>query len=148
MARILVVDDNPDIRLLVSTILQDEGYDVTVAIDGRDALRILDTDNPDVIVLDVMMPEMDGYTVLKNLRASGRAQKSRVLMLTAKNNEADWLRGYQSGANQYLTKPFDPDELIIAVEKLLRMDPAQLTNFRQDELDRAQLLSRLESLLG
>ncbi|MDQ3877971.1 MAG: response regulator [Actinomycetota bacterium] len=148
MSRVLVVDDNPDIRLLVSTILEDEGYQVQVAIDGRDALRILETENPDVIVLDVMMPEMDGYSVLRQLRATGRAAKSRVLMLTAKNNEADWLRGYQSGANQYLTKPFDPDELIAAVEKLLRMDPSALTNHRQEELDRAQLLSRLESLLG
>jgi DNA-binding response OmpR family regulator len=148
MARILVVDDNPDIRLLVSTILEDEGHDVTVAIDGRDALRILGEESPDVIVLDVMMPEMDGYGVLRQLRATGRASKARVLMLTAKNNEADWLRGYQSGANQYLTKPFDPEELIEAVEKLVRMDPNQLTSFRQDELDRAQLLSRLESLLG
>ncbi|MFN2595500.1 MAG: response regulator transcription factor [Actinomycetota bacterium] len=148
MARILVVDDNPDIRLLVSTILQDEGYDVQVAIDGRDALRILETENPDAIVLDVMMPEMDGYGVLRQLRATGRASKARVLMLTARNNEADWLRGYQSGANQYLTKPFDPDELIAAVQKLLLMAPDQLTNHRQDELDRAQLLSRIESLLG
>jgi DNA-binding response OmpR family regulator len=148
VARILVVDDEPDIRRLLDTVLTDEGHEVTLAQDGQHALEIMLKEPPDVLVLDIMMPRLDGYGVLKEMRYAGLRESTKILMLSAKNYEADWLRGYKHGAHQYLTKPFDPDELIEAINKLLGMSHEQLSAHTERELDRAQLLSRLESLFN
>src|SRR4051812_28337723 len=126
MARILVVDDQPEIRQLVHAILQADGHNVTMAEDGQSALDILSNSSPDLVVLDVMMPYLDGYGVLKALRSKGSLGSTKFLMLTAKTNEADWLKGYQSGAHRYLTKPFDPEDLSQAVQDLLSMSKEQL----------------------
>jgi DNA-binding response OmpR family regulator len=146
MTRVLVVDDHPDIRKLIAAILSGDGHHVATAPDGQRALEVLAQDPPDVMVLDVMMPHLDGYGVLCAMHGRGLLQRTRVLMLTAKNNEADWLKGYELGAHGYLTKPFDPDELSEAVRDLLSMDMKELTAHQEEELERAQLLARLESL--
>jgi DNA-binding response OmpR family regulator len=146
MARILVVDDDPDIRRLLSVILLQEGHKVVSAEDGEKALKMIGDEPPDLVVLDVMMPRKDGYMVLKELKSTGMREATKVLVLTARTAEADWLRGYKLGADQYLTKPFENNELTDAVEGLLAMSKEQLRARRQQELDRAQLLSRLESL--
>jgi DNA-binding response OmpR family regulator len=146
VARILVVDDNPDIRRLLSVILMEEGHNVVSATDGDEALQLLPGEAPDLVVLDVMMPKKDGFMVLKEMRSSGLRESTKVLLLTARTSEADWLRGYKLGADQYLTKPFENSELVQVVDELLSMDPEQLRVRRQQELDRAQLLSRLEAI--
>ena len=146
MARILIAEDNAEIRTLVSSILVEEGHKVGVAQNGQQALDMMTDDPPDVLVLDIMMPQMDGYTVLKELKSSGIKETMKILILTAKTSESDWVRGYKLGADSYLTKPFDTDELINGIEDLLSSTKEQLRLRREAELDKAQLLSRLESI--
>lgn len=146
MARILIAEDNAEIRTLVSSILVEEGHKVGVAQNGQQALDMLVDDPPDVLVLDIMMPQMDGYTVLKELKSAGAKEQMKILILTAKTSESDWVRGYKLGADAYLTKPFDTDELINGIEDLLSSTKEQLRVRREAELDKAQLLSRLESI--
>ena len=146
MARILIAEDNAEIRTLVSGILVEEGHKVGVANNGQQALDMIMDDAPDVLVLDIMMPQMDGYAVLKEIKASGTREGMKILVLTAKTSETDWVRGYKLGADAYLTKPFDTDELVNGIEDLLGMTKEQLRVRREQELDKAQLLSRLESM--
>jgi DNA-binding response OmpR family regulator len=146
MARILIAEDNAEIRTLVSSILVEEGHKVGVAQNGQQALDMILADAPDVLVLDIMMPQMDGYTVLKEIKSAGSREGMKILILTAKTSETDWVRGYKLGADAYLTKPFDTDELVNGIEDLLSMTKEQLRVRRDQELDKAQLLSRLESL--
>ena len=146
MARILIAEDNPEIRTLVSGILVEEGHKVGVANNGQQALDMILADAPDVLVLDIMMPQMDGYTVLKEIKSAGTRERMKILVLTAKTSETDWVRGYKLGADAYLTKPFDTDELVNGIEDLLGMTKEQLRVRREQELDKAQLLSRLESM--
>lgn len=146
MARILIAEDNAEIRALVSSILVEEGHKVSVAQNGQQGLDMLMEDPPDILVLDIMMPQMDGYSVLKELKSAGVKDQMKILILTAKTSESDWVRGYKLGADSYLTKPFDTDELINAIEDLLSSTKEQLRVRREQELDKAQLLSRLESI--
>ena len=146
MAQILVVDDDPDIRRLLSVLLEGEGHKVISAPDGERALELISREGPDLILLDVMMPKKDGYTVLREMKASGIRESTKVLVLTARAAESDWLRGYKLGADQYLTKPFDADELLTLVRDLLGMSQEQLKLRRLAELDRAALLSKLEAI--
>ena len=146
MARILVVDDDPDIRRLVNTILSESDHIIQTAEDGEKALEIVQSQVPDLMILDVMMPLMDGFMVLKQMRVNGLRESTKVLMLTARTAEADWVRGFKLGADGYLTKPFDPQELLTAVDDLLVLSKDQLKNRREEELARAQMLSRLESI--
>jgi DNA-binding response OmpR family regulator len=146
MARILLVDDSADIRHLLGTILKDEGHQVTVASDGVQAIESIKHEAPDLMILDIMMPRMDGYGVLKEMRDGGIKDDVKILVLTAKAAEADWVRGYKLGADDYLTKPFGADELVEAVNTLLKMDTHAMRKRSEEELDKAQLLSRLESM--
>ncbi len=146
MARILIAEDNAEIRTLVSGILVEEGHKVGVANNGQQALDMILADAPDVLVLDIMMPQMDGYTVLKEIKSAGTREGMKILVLTAKTSETDWVRGYKLGADAYVTKPFDTDELVNGIEDLLGMTKEQLRVRREQELDKAQLLSRLESM--
>ena len=146
MARILIAEDNAEIRALVSSILAEEGHKVSVAQNGQQALDMMGDDAPDLLVLDIMMPQVDGYGVLKELRNTGLRDTVKILVLTAKTSESDWVRGYKLGADSYITKPFDIDELTAQVNELLSMTKDQLRIRREQELDKAQLLSRLESI--
>ena len=148
MERILVVDDSEEIRFLLKTMLDTQGYRVETANDGERALAALRDDSFDLVILDVMMPLKDGYTVLREMRQAGLRESTRVLMLTAKATDADWARGYSLGVDDYVTKPFEVDELIDSVRKVLSMTKDQLRTRREEELDRARILSRLQSLLG
>jgi len=146
MGRILVVDDTADIRHLLTALLSGEGHDVVVASDGKRALDAIHSDKPDLLILDIMMPNLDGYGVLKAMSDAQLLSDVKVLVLTAKNAESDWVRGYRMGADHYLPKPFDTDELIDTVNSLLVTPKSALRKTRAEELDKAQLLSRLESM--
>jgi len=116
-ARILVVDDEADILDLLSELLGESGYDVVRASDGREALRALFQAQPDLVLLDVAMPELDGWQTLERIRD---ASDLPVLMLTARAGEDDKVRGLRAGANDYVTKPFSTRELLARIDALLR----------------------------
>jgi two-component system alkaline phosphatase synthesis response regulator PhoP/two-component system response regulator VicR len=117
--KIMAVDDERHIVRLIQVNLERSGYQVITAFDGPEALKKVETDRPDVIVLDVMMPKMDGFEVLKRLQANPETRNIPVIMLTAKAQDADVFRGWSSGVSAYLTKPFNPLELITFVKRIL-----------------------------
>ena len=117
-AYLLVVDDEPNIRELLSASLRFAGFEVQVAADGNDALRQVTSRTPDLIVLDVMMPDMDGFTVTRRLRDKGI--HAPVLFLTAKDETSDKIAGLTVGGDDYVTKPFSLDEVIARIRAILR----------------------------
>jgi two-component system alkaline phosphatase synthesis response regulator PhoP len=116
--RILAVDDERHIVRLVQVNLERAGYQVISAFDGKEALKKVESEKPDLIVLDVMMPHMDGFEVLKRLKADDKTKNIPVVMLTAKAQDADVFRGWASGVDCYLTKPFNPIELLTFVKRI------------------------------
>ena len=121
---VLAIDDDAGIRRLVQLNLQRAGYRVSTAVDGVDALDRIQEDRPDVLVLDVTMPRLDGIELLRRLKADPDTSGIRVVMLTAKSQDADIQEGERSGADIYIPKPFSPRQLIDAVaEALQRAQP-------------------------
>lgn len=116
--KILAVDDEKHIVRLVQINLIKEGYEVTTATNGREAVEAVAKDKPDLIVMDVMMPEMDGFGALEILKNNPDTADIPVIMLTAKAQDADVFKGWQSGADLYLTKPFNPSELLTFVKRI------------------------------
>ena len=117
---ILVADDDEDIVRFVEVNLRLEGFDVVTAFDGEQALHAAYDQNPDLILLDVMMPKVDGFEVCQRLRSDGRTRNISVIMLTAKSLSADKVVGLTAGADDYMIKPFDPIELVARVKSALR----------------------------
>ncbi len=117
--KIMAVDDERHIVRLIQVNLERAGYQVVTAFDGPAALKKADSEKPDLIVLDVMMPKMDGFEVLKRLQANPETREIPIIMLTAKAQDADVFRGWSSGVSAYLTKPFNPLELITFVKRIL-----------------------------
>jgi DNA-binding response OmpR family regulator len=118
MSKIMIVDDDPNVRELVSVLLQNHGFETCEAIDGRDAMQKITNDNPDLVIIDIMMPNMDGFELCRNLRRY--YENMPVLMLTAKGELASKVKAFGLGADDYLTKPFEGDELILRIQALLR----------------------------
>ena len=118
LGRVLVVDDDEVIRRLIAVNLQLEGFDVETAVDGQDCLDKVAEIAPDVITLDVMMPRLDGWETAVQLKKSPDTAHIKVVLITARAQEADKTRGSLVGADAYLTKPFDPDEMIRMVREL------------------------------
>jgi DNA-binding response OmpR family regulator len=118
--QLLVVDDDEDIRALLRLLLERAGYDVDDQADGRAALRAFHKGNHDLVLLDVTMPDLDGWELLERIRDLSDVP---VLMLTARDSESDRVRGLRGGADDYVTKPFDREELVARVEALLRRAP-------------------------
>jgi CheY-like chemotaxis protein len=116
--RVLVVDDDDVIRQLICVNLELEGLQVHTAVDGQDALDQVKTIQPHVVTLDIMMPRLDGWETATRLRADPETAEIRVILLSARAQEADLRRGDRIGVDAYLTKPFDPDELIDTVRRL------------------------------
>jgi diguanylate cyclase (GGDEF)-like protein len=117
---ILVVDDDPDIARFVEVNLRSAGYDVSVAADGEEALERAAELRPDLVLLDVMMPRLDGFEVAQRLRKNPQTANTSIIMLTAKALSSDKVTGLQSGADDYIIKPFDPIELLARVKGTLR----------------------------
>jgi DNA-binding response OmpR family regulator len=118
LGRVLVVDDDEVIRQLIAVNLQLEGFEVSTAVDGQDCLEKVAEVRPDVITLDVMMPRLDGWVTAVRLREDAGTAHIRVVMITARAQEHDIRRGHEIGVDAYVTKPFDPNQLIQTVRKL------------------------------
>ena len=120
MHKVLIAEDEADIRQLISFNLERESYDTLLAGDGEEAVLIAYNKIPDLIILDLMLPKMDGFSVFKELRLDSRTKDIPVIMLTAKAQLDDVIAGLEMGADDYLTKPFSPKELVLRVKALLK----------------------------
>jgi DNA-binding response OmpR family regulator len=116
---VLVADDDPDILTLVGFRLERAGYEVLPARDGEEALALALERRPDLAILDVMMPKLDGYEVTQRLRANAATSGMPVILLTARVQEADITRGFEAGADDYIRKPFSPQELRVRVQAII-----------------------------
>jgi CheY-like chemotaxis protein len=124
-ARVMVVEDDDTIRQLITVNLELEGFDVVSAIDGQEALERVKELAPAVMTLDVMMPRLDGWETASRLRADDDTKHIKLVLLSARAQQADLQRGEQIGVDAYLTKPFDPDQLIDIVRRLAEDTAAQ-----------------------
>lgn len=122
--RVLVVDDDDVIRQLICVNLELEGFEVHMAVDGLDALEKVREVDPAVVTLDIMMPRLDGWDAAARLRSDPETAHVKVVLLSARAQEADLKRGSRLGVDHYLTKPFDPDELISVVRRLAGLQEA------------------------
>lgn len=118
--KLLLIDDDPNLILLVKDYLEFRGYNVDTAENGREALQVLDRNVPDMIICDIMMPEMDGYSLVKHIRKEPMTNRIPVLFLSAKGQSQDRVKGLSEGADIYMSKPFEPEELVAQVESSLK----------------------------
>jgi two-component system, OmpR family, response regulator MtrA len=116
---IVVADDDPDIVMLVSGVLSKKGFEIACASNGVDALELVRSRHPDLVVLDISMPSLDGLEVLRFVRSDPETAELPVVLLSARAQEADVRHGYATGASKYMKKPFSPRELVAAVCELL-----------------------------
>jgi DNA-binding response OmpR family regulator len=123
-SRILIADDEPNILISLEYLMKREGYEVSVARDGQEALELLRRDRPALVLLDVMMPKKTGFEVCQELRADEAIRDTKVLMLTAKGRDTDVAKGLGVGADAYMTKPFSTKELVQKVREMLATGPA------------------------
>ena len=119
LKRLLVVDDEPNLLRAVEAVLRGEGFEITTARSGREALVAVAQNLPDLIVSDVRMPGMDGFQLARKLRASTHSALVPIVFLTAKDETEDRIEGFESGVDVYLTKPFEPDELVAVIKSVL-----------------------------
>lgn len=117
--KVLVADDEPNIVISLEFLLRREGFEVLIAVDGEEALSKARSARPDLVLLDVMMPKMNGFDVCQALRADPEFSAMRILMLTAKGRDAEVSKGLGLGADAYMTKPFSTKELVVQVRSLL-----------------------------
>lgn len=118
--RILIVEDEPNIVISLEFLLRGAGYEVTIARNGADAIELAERLCPDLIVLDVMLPAVNGFDVCRRIRAGNAVRDTRVLMLTARGRESEMEKGLAAGANAYMTKPFSTKELVDTIAGLLK----------------------------
>ena len=151
-ARLLLVDDEPGLREAVQAYLEDSNFVVEVASNARDGWELLQQHNPDLLISDIMMPQVDGYQFLKQVREDPRYKALPVVFLTAKGMTSDRIQGYTAGCDAYLSKPFDPDELVAIVTNLLarRAAAKQMSENGEnpDITALANQMARIESLLS
>jgi DNA-binding NarL/FixJ family response regulator len=150
--RLLLVDDEPGLRTAVKAYLEDEGFAVTTANDGEEGWSAAQERMPDVVITDVMMPRCDGYGLLRRLRADERLGGTPVIFLTAKGMTADRIAGFQAGADDYIPKPFDPDELVARVRNVVRRQErllAEAARFADADIGAmAKQITEIRSMLG
>src|SRR6516164_5854396 len=120
MERVLIVDDDPDIQRLVCYNLSQAGFQVSTASSGRTALETVQKQPPDLIILDVMMPDIDGMEVCRTLRQRENSRRIPIIMLTARGEEVDRVVGFELGADDYVMKPFSPRELVLRIRSIFR----------------------------
>lgn len=142
MGHILVVDDDPMVTRLVRINLELEGFQVMEAWDGSTALQMLEESRPELLVLDIMMPQMDGWQVLEKVRAQDDFKQLPVVILTAKVQDEDVLKGWRMGADGYIVKPFNPVALAETLRSVISTTPEERESHRAEEL------AKFDDLLG
>jgi len=149
--KLLLVDDEPGLREAVEAYLEDEGFIVEVASNGNEGWDLLEQEPPDLVITDIMMPQVDGYQFLQKLREDPRYKGLPVILLTAKGMTADRIKGHEAGCDAYVSKPFDPDELVAIVKNLLSRRAAiggSSENSNTDLGAIAQQIAEIKTLLG
>ncbi|MBF2015023.1 MAG: response regulator transcription factor [Rivularia sp. T60_A2020_040] len=146
--QLLLVDDEPGLREAVKDYLEASNFKVQVASNARDAWEWMQQNTPDLVISDIMMPQVDGYQFLKQLRDDTRFKTLPVIFLTAKGMTGDRIQGYQAGVDAYLPKPFDPDELVAIVENLLARRIAKTSSSGEEgeTPDLAELASQIAQI--
>ena len=149
--QLLLVDDEPGLREAVQAYLEDSGFAVAVASNARDGLELARQKLPDLVITDIMMPQVDGYQFLKLLREEPQFKSLPVVFLTARGMTSDRILGYNAGCDAYLSKPFDPDELVAIVENLLKKRDTQQADSEDGEghnlAEMARQIAEIRSLL-
>jgi DNA-binding NarL/FixJ family response regulator len=148
-SRLLVVDDEPNLLAAIAAVLRGEGFDVTTARNGRDALMQVARMLPDLIVSDIRMPVMDGYRLARHLSAAPHTKLIPIVFLTAKDETGDRIEGFRSGIDVYLTKPFEPDELTAVIHSILdRVERTRtaITNLVSNQQEQTEAVIRDEEL--
>ena len=118
-AKVMVVDDSPTELKLMSAPFLSQGYELITAVDGEEALKKVASEKPDLIVLDVVMPKLNGFKVCRQIKSSSKFKNVKIILLTSKNQESDKFWGEKQGADAYMTKPFDGNELLATAKRLL-----------------------------
>jgi DNA-binding NarL/FixJ family response regulator len=147
--KLLLVDDEPGLREAVQAYLEDSGFEVNVAPNAKQGWELLQTTLPDLVITDIMMPQVDGYQFLKQMREDPRFKALPVVFLTARGMTSDRILGYKAGCDVYISKPFDPDELVAIVQNLLQRRAAQNSE-EGDETgvaDLARQIAEIKALL-
>lgn len=142
---LLLVDDEPGLREAVSAYLEDSGFTVKVAANGKEAWQSIEADRPDLVISDIMMPQVNGYEFLQKIRSDERFLSLPVIFLTARGMTSDRIKGYQSGVDAYIAKPFDPEELVAIVQNILKRKQAQSSGTEIQDL--AGQLAEIRALL-
>lgn len=124
MTRILIVEDEPDVLLLLENRVRGAGHEVMSASDGERGLELALEERPDLVILDWMMPKLDGIEVLERLRADETGRDIKILMLTARSQQKDVERAFAAGADDYIVKPFLPDEFVLRIKRVLETNAA------------------------
>lgn len=148
--QVLLVDDEPGLREAVQAYLEDSGFAVDVAGNAQEGWQLLQQKLPDLVISDVMMPQVDGYQFLKQMREDPRFKSLPVVFLTARGMTSDRIQGYQAGCDAYLPKPFDPDELVAIVENLLERRTSRTgteDGETPDIADMARQIAEIKALL-
>lgn len=147
-AQLLLVDDEPGLREAVKDYLEESGFKVQVASNAREGWELMQQNTPELVISDIMMPQVDGYQFLKQLREDPRFVSLPVIFLTAKGMTSDRIQGYQAGVDGYLPKPFDPDELVAIIENLLtrRVNQTQAKNGNSETPDIAELANQIAQI--
>ncbi len=150
--QILLVDDEPGLRNAVKTFLEDEGFDITVAVDGEDGWEKAQQFFPDLIISDIMMPRSNGYSLLEKIRQDERLSGTPVIFLTAKGMTLDRTEGYLAGIDDYISKPFDPDELSARVKNVIKRQERLLkeaARFADTDVSKmAKQITEIKSMLS
>ncbi|PZD73050.1 Transcriptional regulatory protein SrrA [Acaryochloris thomasi RCC1774] len=144
---LLLVDDEPGLREAVQAYLEDSGFTVNVASNAKVGWEMLEKQTPDLVISDIMMPEVDGYQFLQQMRDDVRFSRLPVVFLTARGMTKDRIEGYSAGVDAYLPKPFDPDELVAIVTNLMERKAAKSEGANADIADLASQVAEIRALL-
>jgi DNA-binding response OmpR family regulator len=148
MARVLVVEDEPTVNVLIQDLLEMWGHEVNSVSTGDQAMEILAGREFDLVVLDIMLGAVSGYDVLDEMSRLGVREGTRVVVVTGRTTEWDYVLGWMRGADEYLPKPFDPVRLQQVLEEMLASSPEELAERRRTEMEKSQMLFKLESSFG